>query len=184
MRIRTSVVPILAFGLLAGSAVGVAAQDEAADPSAPTWVTGSMVYLESCWGAPAAKTDDGVVIRRRGVRCEPMTWESSDPRLGGSAVVTENADVYRVDGEYYTVSSTVIDVGDESGGWRCTIPDGLDIGGYLLATGQLTCVGHGGNEGHTAILAHSWTGSERSIEGLIFAGELPPVPEPMEPPAE
>ena len=41
-RTRTTLMTAIAIGLLAGSAVGVAAQDEAADPKALAYVTGTV----------------------------------------------------------------------------------------------------------------------------------------------
>ena len=40
----------------------------------------------------------------------------------------------------------------------------------------VTCVGNGGYEGLTAILVNDWTKTPVSINGLIFAGEVPPIP--------
>ena len=179
---------IVALGLLAGSAVGVVGQDEASDAMAPAWVTGTISYAPSCEDPTITDGDDGV-SRERGYLCTPQTWASDDPRLGGVGTQTWNADVYRVDGQTYSITSGLVDVHDEDGGWTCSGGAGLDRGSGLFSEsvqerGSISCLGYGANEGLRAILVTDLRSSPFTLEGFIFPSELPPTPElPMADPA-
>lgn len=177
--IRTSIIGILATGLLAGATVAVAAQEETAPATAASWVTGTVQFAPSCVD-PERTNEVGLTIER-GYACEPQTWESDDPRLGGSASLVWNADVYWLENERYSVTNALYDIHGEAGGWTCRNSNGLDRGSGLFTdpvqgTDKLSCAGYGGNEGLTAILVADWAGS-RSFEGLIFDREVPPQPE-------
>jgi len=86
-RIRSSAITAIAIGLLAGSAVGVAAQDEVA---APVEVTGTAVE-GACPGGPSQV--DGYVDKTRGYVCR-STWSMSDLRLDGEFTRAWNLDWY------------------------------------------------------------------------------------------
>ena len=42
---------------------------------------------------------------------------------------------------------------------------------------RLSCVGYGDNDGLSAILTAEWSGTPKTVEGLIFPGDMPPMPE-------
>ena len=155
-----------------------AAQEETAPATAASWVTGTVQFAPSCVD-PERTTTVGLTIER-GYFCEPQTWESDDPRLGGSATLVWNADVYWFETERYSVINALYDIQGEAGGWTCRNSNGLDRGSGLFTdpvqgTEKLTCAGYGDNEGLTAILVADW--AARSFEGLIFNREVPPQPE-------
>ena len=175
-----------ALGVALGGAVRVAqpcGQRDATVPGAEadveaTWVTGTVRFASSCV-EPERTTQAGLTIER-GYVCEPQTWESDDPRLGGTATASWNADVYWFPTERYSVINAFWDIRDETGGWTCR-SGGLDRGSGLFTdpvagAGELTCAGYGDNEGLTAILVADWSTS-RSFEGLIFDREVPPEPD-------
>jgi hypothetical protein len=87
--IRTTVITAIAIGLLAGSAVGAAAQD--AEVAAPVEVTGTDVE-GLCPGGPSQIV--GLVEQNRGFVCT-HTWSTSDPRLDGTFTRAWNLDFYR-----------------------------------------------------------------------------------------
>ena len=161
------------FDQQGGNVPGAATDTE---PVPATWVTGSVVY-GTC-ASPNLTSQDGVT--REQYRCEPQTWTSSDDRLGGSATIMWNADLYEVDGQTYSLSAQVWEVRDDSGGWLCRNPDGLNRGSgkhptAVQGTEMLTCVGNGAHDGLTAVLVADWT--TKTIEGLIISGEGPPLPD-------
>jgi hypothetical protein len=82
------------------------------------------------------------------------------------------------DGARIEVSSGTYDVRNDGGGWLCHRA-GLYRPGWSPDDDNddmVTCVGNGGYEGLTAILVNDWTKTPVSIDGLIFAGEVPPSP--------
>ena len=164
-----------------GGSVPGAATDTG--PVVPVWVTGTESLGPDCkdLGDPTSSTDDDVVARTRGWHCEP-TWETSDPRLTGDVIARWNADVYRRDdGEYTTLAAGTYDLRNDGGGWHCEYADALKQSPSAETDGlndmTATCIGGDGYDGLMAVLFFRWTGSSTAIEGLLFGGDIPPVPE-------
>ena len=88
-----------------------------------------------------------------------------------------NADAYRTDEGTFTVEMEAFYLRNDGGGWACSdtnLYKGLNNNGTLLTTGTTyICVGEGGYAGLSAILAHT----DADLVGLIFSGDLPPMPE-------
>jgi hypothetical protein len=153
------------------------------DPAlASAWVTGTITLASTCTDATMTVEKD-VGLHYRGFRCEPQTWTTSDPRLTGTAVSTWNTNVYFAGGDGITVNAGTYDVRNDGGGWLCHYADALGhgMGGVTGGTSDndetVTCLGSGGYEGLTAIIANDWTTDPVSLKGLIFPGEAPPIPD-------
>ena len=54
---------------------------------------------------------------------------------------------------------------------------GIARSGRFADGHRLTCVGNGDNDGLTAILIVDWSAGLTKFEGLIFPGEVTPLPE-------
>lgn len=178
-RMRTGLGITLAMGLAAGAAVGVAAQAEPEDPMAPAWVTGSIAWATSCQSPETTSDEDKT--SERGHRCEGRTVTSDDPRLSGTSVIVWNKDIHVVDGPLRGIRSVVEDIRGDGRGWMCHAAAVLDGGADFFASSiqgseLTTCVGDGANEGLTALLVVTSTNQADGFEGLIFPGELPPLP--------
>jgi hypothetical protein len=95
--IRITTISILVVGLLAGSAVGVAAQDQATEPGpeAASLVSGASQEAALSCGTVAfpEETQGEGVVRQRGRVCGG-TAQMSDPRLSGEMTFMDNADRY------------------------------------------------------------------------------------------
>jgi hypothetical protein len=181
--IKTSIISILAIGLLAGSAVGVAAQEEEADPMAAAKVTGTIGEGGDLTQEPTENVVDGV-LEVRGVVLEG-DWpiEMDDPRVTGSISVAINEDVHKVSDFEDVVARTLeLRIENEAGSWTgqgagvvhggATIPqdEALNLDTHLLT-------GAGAYEGLSAYLIVDVTEDPMTVEGVIFAGEMPPFPE-------
>ena len=147
----------------------------------PVWVTGTEALGAACEDATSS-IDDGVVLRVRGWHCDQQTWESSDPRLTGDVTAAWNADVYRrEDGEYTALAAGTYDLGNDGGSWHCEYADALKYTPSAETDGlndkTARCTGGDGYSGLTAVLFFRWTGNATSIEGLLFGGDVPPLPE-------
>ena len=183
--IKTTTISILAVSLLAGSAVEVTAQDEAAVESA------TPVYFTWTAGEPASVTEgtfDESAQELRGLAQEGIPVEASDPRFSGLAHVAINGNQ-----EIGTDTTAIL----ESRSYRIVNDDGAWVGSstFVLAadpsvdgppaiqreTAILT--GEGAYEGLTIVV----TGDYRegtSGEGVIYEIGLPPVPDVPDAPAE
>ena len=199
--IKTGISLMLAIGLLASSAVVVAAQDEptvepetptaaesaapaATEPTTPAKVTGT---LRPGGGPPVQEPTETVVdgvLEARGVAYEGDQLEMDDPRLTGSASVVMNANVHKVSDFIDVVAQAFqLRIENEAGSWSGMGTAFAYGGGAIpideamnLDTVQLT--GAGAYEGLTAYLTVDWTEDPAAVQGVIFAGEMPPFPEP------
>lgn len=75
---------------------------------------------------------------------------------------------------------------NEGGGWACAasyLANGFGMNAVVQTGTTFACVGEDGYEGLSAILVlEAAEGFSETVVGLIFSGDLPPLPEP--PPAE
>jgi hypothetical protein len=153
--IRTSIIAILAIGLLAGSAVGVAAQEEATAVEFTGATSFGPCSLDYC---------DNPVVK-------PFT----DPRLEGQFRVWGGANEVT-----YPSGPTIRMVGfsmhDDAGGWvqrpsiAVTHADGEDATKVIVMDGQ------GAYEGLTLVAEVSLSSEVWDWHGYILDGELPPAP--------
>jgi hypothetical protein len=176
--IKTTTISILALGLLAGSAVGVAAQDEEAttEPNTPAIVSGSMLGVGEPTQEPVDTVVDGVT-QGRGSVIEGERIEADDPRLTGSATTSVNGDVRSVGDSVAFLLSISMRIENDEGSWS-GLCDSL-----LIADGRpdpFACLfsGEGAYDGLSAYLV--FENPEQPpfpFQGLIFEGNLPPMPE-------
>ena len=144
---------------------------------APTWVTGNIQPVDGSCDRGTVTSDAGV--SRSSYECT-ATWTSSDPRLTGDAWGPWIEDAYQTDEGAISVGTEAHYLQNEGGGWACS--SAYVIKGVTptvpTTDNTLTCHGSGGYEGLTAVLIATPTG-EFALEfsGLIFSGDLPPVPE-------
>ena len=181
--IKGTTISILALGLLAGSAVGVAAQDDEAttEPSTPAIVTGNQLGIGEPVQEPVETEVDGV-SQGRGTVVVGDRFEADDPRLTGNVSQTVNGDLRTVGGTPAILISPSLRVENDEGAWsgQCdllVIADG--------APDPFSCLfnGEGGYDGLSAYLVFENPEQPPSpFKGLVFEGDLPPTPEL--PPAE
>ena len=169
---RTPLIAILAVGLLSGSAVAVAAQD---DVAAPVIVTGSVVDWRSL--SPGERTTEDGVVHIEGVN-HAHVWEASDPRLSGEVTYTGNWNQYSTDPEMQVESGTY-ELVHADGRWLGTAP-AIVVGG-LDTLDPVVLIGDGGYDGLSAYVLIDWqTNGDPTFSGLIFPGDLPAFPEPAD----
>lgn len=151
----------------------------ATESVAPTWVTGSMQHVEGSCSETGSSTDGG--FSRHSYECT-FAWTSSDPRLTGDVSKRWNEDTYPTDEGPISVSMDASFLRNEGGDWACStdyLVKGSSPDIEVLTDGSTyTCVGSGGYEGLSAVLVSKPAeGFSDEFVGLIFSGDLPPVPE-------
>ncbi len=166
--IKTTTISILAVGLLAGSAVGVAAQDE--DPMAPSTFTVQRS------GEPEVTTDPSGAI----IVVGPV--EATDQRASGTLTeVAVGAMVDVADGDSGRISSDAVRLVNDGGSWVGSNRGFLTFSSdeqppTVQFLGEL--VGEGGYEGLTMFFAQ--TGDAAAIRWLgviVPTDDIPAVPE-------
>ena len=170
---KSSLSVILAIGLLAGSTVGIAAQETTDDAvGAPVEVTGTSVLV----GCPDPGTTEasGIFERTIGGTCQ-TDWTFSDERLSGTGTMVANEDTY-TDGSGIGFGIHALNIENDEGGWRMRpgywlespdTPDAFSLQVWVLD-------GEDAYEGLTAVLFVEDLGNPH---GFIFENELPPPPE-------
>lgn len=194
--IDTTTISILAIGLLAGSTVGVAAQDEAAaaEPITPVQVTGAIELGGSAdYGIVDVTWDDerGVEERRGGYWDDPI--ETDEPRLSGQLRSVLNMDTFGgpvLGGDGSVVTARTELVNDE-GTWTGTLR-GYSYPHSSAGFPQRDLIWHieltgtGTYEGLSALLYAHGPISTLSLEvdGFVFPGVLPEYPDSFEVPTQ
>ena len=178
----------LMFVVLAGSAVAVAAQSEAAVPASFSgWVRPSN---DDCGEGPTFEIVEKVE-QVRGYRCEQWMG-TSDPRFTGTCLTVRNADSYRGEdvapsGGSFGVSRVVRRIENDEGTWVADATtgawgEGLFEDGEVVFSGETVLfTGEGAYEGLTAVV---WLQPQRiqsPVRGVIFADAPPPVPSLADP---
>ncbi len=181
MRVaQTTITSILALGLLVGSAVGVAAQNEAADPMAPNWFD-----WETLGDGPPEFSEDPAT----GLPSVTVEVEATDSRASGTLTAIED---FRHDegDERYRVGGTSMRLANDGGAWVGTsrfingataAPNGDDVaGGFTELNGE------GDYEGLTLFLITVFSplvelpeeGSTPKIGFIVPTAIVAPYPEP------
>ena len=166
---KSGLISILALGLLAGTAIGVTAQDEAADPVAPVEFTGKTAF-GPCPGSETVETLPGKIEYRGEYYCRLGVAEAfSDPRLQGTFYVWPYHDQH-LPGP--AIWASAFSMTDDDGAWRGAPSLYLDKD----SSGTQILVGEGAYEGFTIIASVDLNGSVWDWHGWIIDGDLPPLP--------
>jgi hypothetical protein len=164
--LRTTLISILAIGLLAGSTV--TAEDDA-DPMAAASVTGTLSTWKGTAPGEEGSADGSFTLTGAGWM---TTWEATDPRLSGTAEVIAN---YK-DNPFARaeIGAGIVSLENEGGRWegRATTLSGEILG----QADTIVMRGQGGYEGLTAYILVDEV--KRTFKGMVFPGEMPPFPEP------
>lgn len=166
--VKTPFISAITMVLLAGSAVGVAAQD---DPMAPAAVTGTALQkTQESGGTPTMVEAFGML--REGLQFT-STWEASDPRLSGESTITGNAIGYSE--QQMEVGSGDSTLENDGGRWvgRATV-----LAGYPFGTTETHILqGEDAYAGLTAYVvierAIDDSGPGYTLGAAIFPGEMP-----------
>jgi hypothetical protein len=181
--LRFTVMAVIAVGLLAGPAVGVTAQDEAA-PAVPVEFTGHIVcgpeVRTGMTDVPLSETETSVV-QNRGWAWQPSAT-MSEPRLVGTYYYAYDGDEYRTEGVtgVPSVGSGTWRIENDEGAWQGSHTSaGFSDGTFSKATTILN--GEGAYEGWTVIWEEQHDGPTCTwdVRGVIIEGEVPAAPEPF-----
>ena len=127
--IKSGLGTILAIGLLAGSTVGVAAQEE------PVEVTGEVTF-----SGPSGSIE---------------TWETNDPRLSGTGTWAPTEGFPRDGAPSYWMNGRFLET--DEGSWRqLPVPSAVIAGAETDHYFDMILIGEGGYEGLVFIAQATW----------------------------
>ncbi len=167
--------------LLGGLALGAVAQDPILDPRV-TLVTGTVTAATPDTSDEEWWVEDAIGHARAYKVSEAVEW--SDPRLGDGALWSLNFDMYEIsEAKQMPVTGTGWVQGPD-GHWTGTSTGFCDPAGDCRSMIILT--GHDAYDGLFATILGTGDGdtNESTYEGLIFEGEMPPMPDQVEPSAK
>jgi hypothetical protein len=137
---------------------------------------------------------EGDLVRReiRGGFFRPKVDEMSDPRFAGKYTAYLDSDEYIYPGvdleEHPVLMTGVLRIEDDEGAWQGFAPDAYVPDAPLTTWGLLTLTGEGAYEGLSAVQWMNLVDDACScvdpsadpcawdVQGLVFEGEMPPVP--------
>ena len=177
--VKATITSILAIGLLAGSAVGAAAQEEESTAGVTSF-TGTAV------GGPGLDVEPTETVLPNGFTAVDgftyrNTWKSSDERLSGDVIGVVNQVIdpasASATGLPNIIMSEAVELTNDGGSW---LGEGTGFGSTDLdfVKGMYTLVGEDGYDGLTAYVIFETTGREPELSGIIFPTAMPEVPEP------
>ena len=173
--VKTTITSILVIGLLAASAVGVAAQEEEASAQGPVEFTAKW-----SWGpgvrADATEAGEGVMMTRGGAWRPGVITSASDPRLEGAVTIAANSNQYSGGPEVWNYAFRIE---NDGGAWQQSPTIDLATGPDDLNTTTGVMIGEGGYDGLVAVFDNLEQGQTWTLHGYIIEGELPPDPEPF-----
>ena len=169
---RLSLAGTIVLALLGGLAGAALAQSE----NGPVHVTGTIDGRQTESGE-SVLTDEAFQHREQ---TYVGSLEMSDPRLSGEQWSTWNYDEFRPLGSTGMVAAGRFGVENDEGSWTGTF-SGVEYPDATKTLVQGWLVGQGAYDGLSAylsyVLPHSGT---MTVEGMIFSGIVPPLPEPAE----
>jgi hypothetical protein len=176
--IKTTTISILAVGLLAGSAVGVAAQDDAAVAEVTSF-TGERTTQQDQVVEGTSSASGGLDEVTGSVYVGSLV--ASDPRLTGTYTSTDN---YIVDttemlddfSNFNVVSASTWELTNDGGSWIVEVTSFGNIEADVNA-GWLEFTGQGGYEGLSAYAVADWRDSPQFV-GTVFPRPMLEIPEP------
>ena len=171
--IKTGIVATISISLLAGAAIGVAAQEEDTAAQEPVeftakWAWGGGVRSDS------TEFVDGVMKTRGGAWRPGVLESASDPRLEGAITIAANSNQYPGGAEVWNYAFRIE---NDEGVWQQLPTITLDSVIDDLNTTTGVMVGEGGYAGLIAVFDNLEEGQSWRLHGYIIEGELPPAPE-------
>jgi hypothetical protein len=174
--IKTTTISILALGLLAGSAAGVAAQDEESAGGVTT-VTGTLNWVDQI-DEGTDSVDPAGFGATSGSVATMRFFFPSEPRLTGDATVNANNVVMEFGETFAMMSAQTTVLSNDGGSW---LGESKGFGGPGFDSGRtIVFVGQDGYEGLTAYLQGKldWDTGVEEFQGFIVPTAMPEVPEP------
>lgn len=174
-NVRTTIISILALGLLAGSTIGVAAQSAEGGAEVASF-SGTISFVDVARESTDTDLGNGFTEYRDFAILN--SYESSDPRFTGVASVV--IDQVMVPDRFETTGQRAMTylVTNDGGSWlgeaRAFGSTATDIDPATF----ITFVGRDGYEGLTAYAQIDPTQDPATISGVIFPVAMPEMPEP------
>ncbi len=177
---RTALISAIAIGLLAGSAVGVAAQDEETEAPPVAYTTGTS-------GSPAdfvAPTEELLPggSQMSGLGLIDIPLEFTDARLSGLLTVSANGAAQDFVDGFAGLESRTYRIVNDDGAWAGSgdyILAGDSEAAHFIEQESMVLTGEGAYAGLIAYVFIEFTSEGPQLEAVILEVERAPLPEPV-----
>ena len=178
--LRLSLVGTVILALLGGMGGTVVGQEPILDPRV-TAVSGTVTAATPDTADEEWWVEDAIGHARAYKVSEAVEW--SDPRLGDGVMWSLNFDMYELSQSKQMPVTGTAWIRGPDGHWTGTSTGFCDP--YGDCRSMIVLTGHDGYDGLFATIlgAGNDAKGESAYEGLIFEGEMPPMPDPVQPPA-
>jgi hypothetical protein len=175
---RTALVAAITIGLLAGSAIGVAAQGEESEAPRVAYTTGTS-------GRPAdivEPIEESVPLGRQmsGFRLIDIPVEFSDARLSGLMTLSANGAGQDFADGYASLESRTYRIVNDDGAWAGSgdyIVAGVSDSSPFIVQESMVLTGEDAYEGLVAFVFIDQNSGQPILEAVIVEGERAPFPE-------
>jgi hypothetical protein len=179
-RTRTALITAIAIGLLAGSAVGVGAQDEESEAPSVAYTTGTSGRFADI----VEPTEEPVSVGRqmRGFSLIDIPVEFTDARLSGLMTLSANGAGQDFADGYASLESRTYRIVNDDGAWAGSgdyIVAGPSDASPFIVQESMVLTGEDAYEGLVAFVFMDQASGQPALEAVIVEGERAPFPEPV-----
>jgi hypothetical protein len=182
MKTKSILIAATGIGLLLGSLVSVAAQDEEPDVQSVAYTTGTAGDPQAVVEPTLQRTFDGQ-LQIRGLRLEDIPVQFTDSRLSGLLTISSNgAGRDFVDG-HARLEPRTYRIDNDGGTWTGAGERILALNAQqprpLINHESMILLGGGGYEGLVAYVFIELATAAPELEAVILDVEMAPLPDPV-----
>jgi hypothetical protein len=182
MRTKSTLIAATSIGLLVGSMVGVAAQDEGSDAQSVAYSIGAAGDPRAVVEPTLQRTPDGQ-LQIRGLRLDDIPLRFSDPRLSGLLTISSNGAGRDFADGHARLEPRTYRIDNDGGAWTGTGERVLAVSVNrptpLINHESMVLLGGGGYEGLVAYVFIELANEEPELEAVILDVEMAPLPDPI-----
>ena len=182
MQIKSTFIAATSFGLLVGSMVGVAAQDEESDVQSVAYATGTAGDPQAVVEPTLRQTSDGQ-LQIRGLRLDDIPVRFTDPRLSGLLTISSNGAGRDYADGHARLEPRTYRIDNDGGAWTGSGERILALSVArprpLINHESMVLFGEGGYDGLVAYVFIELANEAPELEAVILDVEMAPLPDPI-----
>jgi len=182
MKIKSTLIAATGIGLLVGSMVGVAAQDEESDVRSVAYATGTAGDPQAVVEPTLRRTSDGQ-LQIRGLRLDDIPVRFTDSRLSGLLTISSNGAGRDFEDGHARLEPRTYRIDNDGGAWTGSgeriLASSADQPRPLINHESMVLFGEGGYEGLVAYVFIELADEEPELEAVILDVEMAPSPDPI-----
>lgn len=171
------------IGLIVGSMIGVAAQDEDPEVQSVPYATGIAGQPRSAIDPTQRVTPDGE-LQIRGLQLGDIPVQLSDPRLSGRLTISSNGAGRNFPDGHARIEPRTYRIDNNGGGWsgagERVLAFSVRQPTPLINHESMILQGEGGYAGLVAYVFIELAGATPELQAVVLQVEMAPLPDPIE----